>query len=88
MKPKTLDQMIDEMGYSAKVAEHVRLGVEQLGTEAAILSGERVLPHPIDAHKHWLRETGQWGKSETERKLEEEVAELRASVAALVAKGK
>ena len=49
MAQKTIQDMVEAMDYPPEVAKAVLDHIGELGTEEAIISGERTLPHKQDA---------------------------------------
>ncbi len=76
---KILAQLVAEKDYPPEVAGAVLTDVAKLGTEAAILSGERTLPDRRDAIVWHDRASGRGGWTEREKALEDRLRALEAS---------
>jgi len=66
-----------------EVARHIADDAIAKDTVDKILSGELVLPHPIDAHKHVARKLGRDNETPSERAAHRRIAELEAKIAGL-----
>lgn len=82
-KRKTLAELCDERYDDPDVAQFVLSSVADAGTEDKIMSGERVLPHPIDAERNYLKSIGQWQQTATERSQATEIKALQERLSAV-----
>lgn len=83
MPKRTLESMAEALYEDPAIAEFVVKQIRDASTEDAVLNGERVLPHPIDARRNWEIAEGIYGSTETEREQASRLKQLEQRIAEL-----
>lgn len=80
---QTLEEMADSLYDDPELSAAVVADCDRLGNRQSVLSGEKVLPHPIDARRWFDRFTGRAVATPTERSQSNEIDVLKDRLAAL-----